>query len=67
MASGGKEMVRLVRTSWLLETYGERETCEEREKEEGAGTCIFHTTVDAGVCPPPFPFFPHAGTLGIRS
>lgn len=66
MASGGKEMVRLVRTSWLLETYGERETCEEREKEEGAGTCIFHTTVDAGVCPP-FPFFPHAGTLGIRS
>ena len=45
-------MVHLVRTSWLPETYGERETCEEREKEEGAGTCIFHTTVDAGVCPP---------------
>lgn len=50
-------MVRLVRTSWLPETFGERETCEEREKEEGAGTCIFHTTVDAGVCPP-FRFSP---------
>ena len=44
-------MVHLVRTSWLPETYGERETCEEREKEEGAGTCIFHTTVDADTCP----------------
>ena len=66
MASGGKEMVRLVRTSWLPETYGERETCEEREKEEGGRH--LHIPHHCGRrCLPPLPFFPHAGTLGIRS